>query len=390
MGGGQKSGGHHTGGKGKITSSLGFLVGFGVAAKFFVDVSVQLFQPFLPVLAAGMGVSVVTMGRLVSVRNLMGLSAPLLGSLADRFGYKMIMRLGLVLAGAGFVLLATDIGFALVLIGMVVFYLIPIETGLMTAITHPDAYTGNYPYLPPALENISLQPFANAIDALSQGMINSAILVVPATILSGLFGSMAAYGLTTVDWRGQVGIYMLFVAGIFIPYQAVLVPLTQFWYNIVPLQDWVEMIAPMVPFLKDYHWKLVALIITHTAYGIPITTLLFRAHYKKLSDEMVEAARLDGASIRRIYRRIILPLSIPMFAVVFIYQFTQIWNDLLFALTIVQFGDASVVTQDLVGIGVSQEGTNFPLRMASALVAALPTLLVYIVFGDKFAKGVTA
>jgi len=282
------------------------------------------------------------------------------------------------------------IGLYAVLIGMVVFYLIPIETGLMTAITHPDAYTGNYPYLPPAPGDISLQPFANAVDALSQGMINSVILVVPATILSGLFGSMAAYGLTTVDWRGQIGIYMLFVAGIFIPYQAVLVPLTQFWYNIVPLQDWVEMIAPMVPFFKDYHWKLVALIITHTAYGIPICTLLFRAHYKKLSDEMVEAARLDGASIRRIYRRIILPLSIPMFAVVFIYQFTQIWNDLLFALTIVQFGDAAVVTQDLVGIGVSQEGTNFPLRMASALVAALPTLLVYIVFGDRFAKGVTA
>jgi len=281
-------------------------------------------------------------------------------------------------------------GLYAVLLGMVVFYLIPIETGLMTAITHPDAYTGAYPYLPPAPGDISLEPFTNAIDALSQGMINSVILVVPATILSGLFGSMAAYGLTTVDWRGQVGIYMLFVAGIFIPYQAVLVPLTQFWYNIVPLQDWVEMIAPMVPFFQDYHWKLVALIITHTAYGIPICTLLFRAHYKKLSDEMVEAARLDGASIRRIYRRIILPLSIPMFAVVFIYQFTQIWNDLLFALTIVQFGDAAVVTQDLVGVGVSQEGTNFPLRMASALVAALPTLLVYIIFGDKFAKGVTA
>jgi glucose/mannose transport system permease protein len=104
---------------------------------------------------------------------------------------------------------------------------------------------------------------------------------------------------------------------------------------------------------------------------------------------MIEAARLDGASISTIYWRIILPLSVPMFAVVFIYQFTQIWNDLLFALTIVQFGDASVVTQELVGIGVSQSGTNFPLRMAAALVAALPTLIIYIFFGDRFAKGVT-
>ena len=282
-----------------------------------------------------------------------------------------------------------------VLIGMGAFYLIPIETGVMTSIINPASYTGTLPYLPP-LEPLvpgsgtfSLEPWQGAIDGLGQGLVNSIILVVPATILSGLLGSMAAFGLTTISWRGQVGIYMLFVAGIFIPYQAVLVPLTQFWYNVVPLRAAFEPLAAL-PLVETYHWKLLALIITHTAYGLPICTLLFRAHYKKLSDEMVEAAQLGGASVATIYRRIILPLSIPMFAVVFIYQFTQIWNDLLFALTIVQFGDAAVVTQDLVGIGVSQSGTNFPLRMAAALLAALPTLLVYIVFGDKFAEGVAA
>ncbi len=283
-----------------------------------------------------------------------------------------------------------------VLAGMAVFYLIPLETGVMTAITHPESYTGNTPYLPPleplvpGTGEFSLQPWGTALDGLGRGLVNSFLMVVPATILSGLLGSMAAYGLTNVDWRGQVGIYVLFVAGIFIPYQAVLVPLTQFWYNVVPLRAAFVPLANLLPFVHEYHWKLVALVVTHTAYGIPICTLLFRAHYKKLSDEMVEAARLDGASMTTIYRRIILPLSVPMFAVVFIYQFTQIWNDLLFALTIVQFGDASVVTQELVGIGVSQSGTNFPLRMAAALLAALPTLVVYVVFGDKFARGVTA
>ncbi|MDS0476245.1 carbohydrate ABC transporter permease [Natrinema sp. 1APR25-10V2] len=282
-----------------------------------------------------------------------------------------------------------------VLGGMAVFYLVPIETGLMTAITRPETYTGSTPYLPPleplvpGTGRFSLQPIGNAFDGLSRGLVNSFILVVPATILSGLFGSMAAYGLTNVDWRGQVGIYALFIAGIFIPYQAVLVPLTQFWYNVVPLRTMFLPLAGL-PFVQEYHWKLVALIVTHTAYGIPICTLLFRAHYKKLSGEMIEAARLDGASVATIYRRIVLPLSIPMFAVVFIYQFTQIWNDLLFALTIVQFGDASVVTQELVGIGTSQSGTNYPLRMAASLLAALPTLVVYILFGDKFADGVTA
>ncbi|MFB6118454.1 carbohydrate ABC transporter permease [Halosegnis sp.] len=288
------------------------------------------------------------------------------------------------------------IGLYAVLVGMAVFYLIPIETGLMTAITSPASYTGNAPFLPP-LEPIvpgtgtfSLQPWGNALDGLASGLVNSFVLVVPATVLSGLLGSMAAYGLTTVNWRGQIGIYVLFVAGIFIPYQAVLVPLTQFWYNVVPLRTLFVPVAQTLPLVREFHWKLVALIVTHTAYGVPICTLLFRAHYKKLSDEMIEAARLDGASVSKIYRRIILPLSVPMFAVVFIYQFTQVWNDLLFALTIVQFGDASVVTQELVGIGVSQSGTNFPLRMAAALLAALPTLVVYVLFGDKFAEGVAA
>ncbi|WP_238330818.1 carbohydrate ABC transporter permease [Haloglomus irregulare] len=282
----------------------------------------------------------------------------------------------------------------IVLSGMVLFYLIPIETGLMTAITSPESYTGQTPFLPPleplvpGTGEFSLEAWGGALDGLSGGLVNSLVLVVPATVLSGLLGSMAAYGLTTVDWRGQVGIYVLFIAGIFIPYQAVLVPLTQFWYNVVPLRTAFVPLAELLPLVREYHWKLVALIITHTAYGLPICTLLFRAHYKKLSGEMIEAARLDGASVTTIYRRIILPLSIPMFAVVFIYQFTQIWNDLLFALTIIQFGDASVVTMDLVGIGVSQSGTNFPLRMAAALLAALPTLVVYVLFGDKFAEGV--
>ena len=187
------------------------------------------------------------------------------------------------------------VGLYAVLVGMAAFYLLPILTGLFTSVTSPESYTGQAPFLPP-LEPLladsgafSLQPWGSAFDGLARGLANSVILVIPATILSGLFGSMAAYGLTNVDWRGQVGIYALFVAGIFIPYQAVLVPLTQFWYNVVPLQT---LFAPFAvfPLVQEYHWKLVALIVTHTAYGIPICTLLFRAHYKKLSGEMVEAS----------------------------------------------------------------------------------------------------
>ncbi|MFP4178785.1 MAG: MFS transporter [Spirochaetaceae bacterium] len=104
----------------KLTGSLGYMVTLGVIAKFFIDISVQLFNPFLTIIAAGMGVSVVTMGRLVSVKNLMGLSAPLLGSLADKIGYRAVMRLGLLLAGTGFILLSTGAGLPFIVAGMVV------------------------------------------------------------------------------------------------------------------------------------------------------------------------------------------------------------------------------------------------------------------------------
>jgi glucose/mannose transport system permease protein len=119
-------------------------------------------------------------------------------------------------------------------------------------------------------------------------------------------------------------------------------------------------------------------------------TLLFRSHYNTISDEMIEAARLDGASFARIYRKIILPLSTPMFAVTLIFQFTQIWNDLLFALILISSEGSPVapVTLILAGFGQSQSGLDFGLRMAGALMTALPPLTVYLFFGDEFAEGV--
>ena len=96
---------------------------------------------------------------------------------------------------------------------------------------------------------------------------------------------------------------------------------------------------------------------------------------------------IDGASIARIYRRIVLPLSVPMFAVTLIYQFTQVWNDLLFALVIVQSSEFFVVTQELNALqgALVQE---YNIQMAGAFIAALPTLIVYVMFGKQFAEGV--
>ncbi|PSQ13087.1 carbohydrate ABC transporter permease [Halobacteriales archaeon QS_5_70_15] len=270
------------------------------------------------------------------------------------------------------------------------FYLTPIESGLVTSLKTSSAITGTAPFAPPGPEGATLEKWRLAVDALLRGMGNSLLYAVPATILSSLLGSLAAYGLTITDWRMRykAPLLALFLAGIFIPYQAVLVPLSQFWAQIAPLEEWLSFLWAMG--IDDDYVGIVELIVTHVAYGIPICTILFRSYYKNISTEMIESARLDGATLRRVYRRIVFPLSTPMFAVVLIYQFTQIWNDLLFTLILVatESSAAAPVVLILAGLGQSQEGQDFGLRMAGAFFAALPTLAVYVMFGEEFAEGV--
>ncbi|MFB6167294.1 MAG: carbohydrate ABC transporter permease [Haloferacaceae archaeon] len=292
------------------------------------------------------------------------------------------------IGGVEFDLDPSRVGLYVVLLAMVAFYLAPLESGLMTAFKTNEAFFSSTPFSPPSLSGATLQPWFDAWARLqgpltntNGALFNSLLMAVPATMGSALLGSIAAYGLTNVDWRGQTVVLLLFVAGMFVPYQSVLVPLTRFW-SIVGLSS----LLAGVPFLAD-RAGLIALTVTHTAYGIPICTVLFRAYYATLDESMLEAARLDGATVAGVYTKIVLPLSVPIFAVTLIYQFTQIWNDLLFALVLVSQPSNEVVTialNKLQGSMVQQ----FNLQMAGAFVAALPTLVVYVLFGEQFAEGV--
>jgi glucose/mannose transport system permease protein len=276
-----------------------------------------------------------------------------------------------------------------VLLILVVFYLVPLEIGLVTSLKTSTSVTETLPFAPPIFGGFTIASWAEALRILGRGLINSALYAVPATAISAFLGSIAAYGLTQANWkrRYKAVFLALFVAGIFIPYQAVLVPVTRFWSNYAQIEG---LLSPLWALGVDRDYSsLIELMITSVAYGIPICTILFRSYYKNMNTEMIESARLDGASFRRVYRRIVLPLSTPMFAVVLIYQFTQIWNDLLFALVLVQSTRSAAAPAVLIlsGLGVSQEGTNFALQMAGALITALPTIAVYILFSDEFAEG---
>ena len=268
-----------------------------------------------------------------------------------------------------------------VLVGLIGFYLSPLWGGLMTSFKTRAGFIGTTPIEPPTYEWFTLEPWELAFATMQGGLVNSIAFVVPATVLSALLGSLAAYGLTKLSWRGQVGVLVLFLAGVFLPYQSVLVPLRQFW-SMVDLAS----LLGFAPFLAN-RADLIELTITHTAYGIPICTILFRSYYKSMTDDMIEAAKIDGANAFTIYKRIVFPLSLPMFAVTLIYQFTQVWNDLLFALVLITSRSNYVVTQSLNELQGAM-AQQYNLQMAGAFIAALPTIVIYIVFGRQFAKGI--
>lgn len=270
----------------------------------------------------------------------------------------------------------------------IAFFLAPLEAGILTAIKTDAAVTETVPFLPPATDGLTAGNIGTAFDQLYGGIINSLVMAIPATLITIVLASMAAFGLTMVDWRGQVGVLVLFLIGVFLPYQAVIIPIDKFWSQIFPLAQMLEPIARL-KLVEPEHTLLVPLTITHIAYGIPIVTILFRGYYQSMPTSFIEAAKIDGKGLLSIYKDIVLPLSKPMFGVVFIYQFTQIYNEFLFSLTIIKYANSTAATMTLVlsGIGASISGVDYGLRMAAAFLAALPTLVLYLAFSEQFAKG---
>ncbi|MFL9879530.1 carbohydrate ABC transporter permease [Herbaspirillum rhizosphaerae] len=201
---------------------------------------------------------------------------------------------------------------------------------------------------------------------------NSLKMTIPAVLISTLIGSLNGYVLAHWRFRGSEALFAALMVGCFIPFQVVILPMAR----LLGMFD----LANTTP----------GLIFVHIVYGIAFTTLFFRNYYVTVPEELVKAARIDGAGFFLTYRKIIFPLSLPIFMVCFIWQFTQIWNDFLFG---VVFGgsDAKPVTVALNNLVNTSTGvTEYNVNMAAAIIAALPTLLVYILAGKYFVRGLTA
>lgn len=211
-----------------------------------------------------------------------------------------------------------------------------------------------------------------ACDGLKPFFLNSVQMVIPSVVLSALIGSINGYALAQWRFRGSEVIFTLLLLGFFIPYQAILLPAARFlaWLGVSN--------------------TVTGLVIIHVGYGIAFTTMLFRNFYVNVPHELVRAARVDGAGFFLIYRRILLPLSGPIFIVCVIWQFTQIWNDFLFGVVFTG-PDARPVTVGLNNLVNTSEGVKeYNVDMAGALITALPTIIVYIIGGRYFVRGLTA
>ncbi|MDX1664845.1 MAG: carbohydrate ABC transporter permease [Candidatus Promineifilaceae bacterium] len=254
------------------------------------------------------------------------------------------------------------------LIVMALFYLVPLYVMLSTGFKSFEEVDLQRMWELPS--GLHLDNFVAAYEALAPHLWNSVRLVVPAASISAVLGSINGFVLSRWRFPGDNLIFTLILFGMFIPYQSILIPLVQFMRTI------------------DLYGGLWGLILAHVVYGLPITTLTFRNYYATVPGELVEAARIDGANLFGVYYWILLPISIPAFVVVLIWQFTQIWNDFLFA--VVLTNNASwPVTVALNNMAGSQI-IAWNVQMAGAFLAALPTLVVYILLGRFFLRGMLA
>ena len=201
---------------------------------------------------------------------------------------------------------------------------------------------------------------------------NSVLIAIPAVLISTLIGALNGYVVAQWRFKGANLFFALMLFGCFIPFQVVLLPMAR----MLGLMG----MAGTIP----------GLIFVHIIYGLGFTTLFFRNYYVSIPSELTKAAKVDGAGFFRIFWSIFLPLSLPIIVVTVIWQFTQIWNDFLFGVSFSQAG-TQPVTVALNNIVNSTTGVKaYNVDMAAAIIAALPTLFVYVVAGKYFVRGLTA
>jgi len=266
-----------------------------------------------------------------------------------------------------------------ILLVFVLYYLLPLFVMITTSLKSlEEIRTGSLVSLP---RNVTFEAWGTAWSSACTGIQceglrpffwNSIFIAIPAVLISTLIGALNGYVVAQWRFKGANIIFALMLFGCFIPFQVILLPMAR------------------VLGIMDLAGTITGLIFVHVIYGIGFTTLFFRNYYVNIPNELVKAAKIDGANFIRIFWSIFLPLSLPIIVVTVIWQFTQIWNDFLFGVSFSQAG-TQPITVALNNIVNSTTGVKeYNVDMAAAIIAAMPTLVVYILAGKYFIRGLTA
>ncbi len=257
----------------------------------------------------------------------------------------------------------------LVLLAFAAFYLMPIYVMVITALKpYADVNVTRMWELP---RGIYFEGLMQAWSRVSPNFRSSVIVTLPAAIISSFIGSVNGYVFAKWRFRGADTLFIIFLVGMFLPYQGILIPL------VLTLQK------------LGLYGSVTGLIMVHCIFGIPITALLFRGYYAGIPTELLDAAKIDGCGFFGIYRYILLPISMPAFAVVLLWQFTSIWNDYLIGLVVLSnpvVAPVNVAVQNIAG----SYSVEWNVQMSAALIAAAPTIIVYLALGKLFMRGLLA
>jgi len=265
------------------------------------------------------------------------------------------------------------------LIVVAIYYLIPLYVMIVTSLKGmPEIRLGNI-FSPPV--EVTFEPWVKAwaqactglnCDGLSRGFWNSVKITIPSVFVSIAIASINGYALANWRFKGANLFFTILIFGAFIPYQI--------------------MIYPLVILLRDLglYTKLPGLILIHTIFGMPILTLLFRNYFTTIPEELFKAARVDGAGFWGIYFRVMMPMSLPIFAVAIVLQVTGIWNDFLFGVIYTKPANYPMTVQ-LNNIVNSVQGVKeYNVNMAATLLTGLVPLAIYFISGKLFVRGIAA
>jgi glucose/mannose transport system permease protein len=266
-----------------------------------------------------------------------------------------------------------------VLLAAAFFFLAPLYVMLATSFKDAEQIrSGNLLSLPTSINfeswTLAWSTACTGVDCrgLKPYFWNSVMMAVPAVLISTAWGAINGYVLSMWKFKGSDLLFGFILFGVFMPFQVVLLPMSQ-----------------VLGFL-GLSSSIAGLVLVHCLAGMAGTTLFFRNYYTAIPRELVNAARMDGAGFWRIFYRIVIPMSTPILMVTLIWQFTNIWNDFLFGVAF-SGADSKPITVGLNNMANTTSSVkNYNVDMAAAIIAGLPTMLVYVLAGQYFVKGLTA